>query len=130
MKNDIKVARLIIETMFNSSGEKPSEYSLNELKCMFDSLIDEIGYDDFTFETDYAEFRIIHEDEIEEIWTNSLIDQIKECYDGLGADLPSFVAIDWDKTAENCKVDGMGHHFAWYDGQEHYSRPYYIFRTN
>ena len=35
------------------------------------------------------------------------------------SELPPFVAVDWEQTAANCKVDGMGHHFSSYDGEEH-----------
>lgn len=83
---------------------------------------------DFYIETPCGEFRLIDKDAVDEIWTESLIDQIKECYDL--DNVPSFVEIDWDKTAENCKVDGLGHHFSNYDGQEHFSNDFHIFRVN
>ena len=60
--------------------------------------------------------RFISEDSIDEIWSKSLIEQIKDCY-GL-SEIPSFVSIDWEETADNCKVDGLGHHFNSYDGGE------------
>ena len=66
------------------------------------------------FEVDNVRF--ISSDIIDDVWTVSLIDQIKDCYDL--SDVPDFVAIDWEETAENCKVDGMGHHFNSYDGGE------------
>jgi hypothetical protein len=66
------------------------------------------------FEVDNVRF--ISSDCIDEIWTNSLIEMIKDCYDL--SDVPSFVAIDWEHTATNCKVDGLGHHFNSYDGSE------------
>lgn len=75
-----------------------------------------------------GEVRLICEEEIDQIWHDSLIEQIKDCYDL--SNVPSFVEIDWDTTADNCKVDGKGHHFSSYDGEEHYSNGFYIFRTN
>ncbi len=127
--NNIKTARNILETMLNASDEYPSEYSLYELKAYIEDIADKLGTDlDFYFETDCAEFRLISEDVIDEIWTESLIEQIKDCYDL--SEVPNFVSIDWEQTAENCKVDGMGHHFATYDGEEHEASGYYIFRTN
>lgn len=60
--------------------------------------------------------RFISEDVVDEVWTESLIEMIKDCY--YLSDVPSFVEIDWEQTAENCKVDGMGHHFNSYDGSE------------
>jgi len=59
--------------------------------------------------------RFISECSIDQIWTDSLIEQIKECYD---LDLPDFIEVDWEATADNCKADGMGHHFNSYDGCE------------
>jgi len=80
------------------------------------------------FDFDGEEWRVIEEDDIDEIWTESLIEQVKEIYDL--SEAPSFVEIDWEKTAENCKVDGMGHHFSPYDGNEYSANNYYFFRTN
>lgn len=72
------------------------------------------------FEVDNVRF--ISSDYIDEIWTDSLIEMIKDCYDFADTieELPSFVAfsIDWEETANNCKVDGLGHHFNSYDGGE------------
>lgn len=96
-------------------------------------LIEEINNkteidDDFCIDLPCGECRLIGEDNIDEIWTDSLIETIKECYDL--SDVPSFVVIDWEQTAENCKVDGMGYHFASYDHEEHFNNGFYIFRTN
>jgi hypothetical protein len=60
--------------------------------------------------------RFISESVIDEVWTDSLIEQIKDCYDL--SEVPAFVAIDWQETTDNCKEDGMGHHFNSYDGGE------------
>jgi hypothetical protein len=83
---------------------------------------------DHTLALPSGEVRIISEDHIDQVWTESLIEQIKDCYD-LGS-MPDFVAIDWEETAENCKIDGMGNHFSSYDGGEHNTTNFYIFRTN
>lgn len=117
---------------------------LNTLNCSFNDLeyyeffdylnqfVDYIrGDHDSDFYIDnlpYGQVRLIDKDEIDQIWTDSLIEQIKECYDL--PDLPNFVEIDWEQTAQNCKVDGLGHHFASYDHEEHDCGNYYIFRTN
>ena len=80
-----------------------------------------------------GECRLIHKSEIDDIWTESLIEMVKDCYDlSVLDDLPSFVAvsIDWESTAENAKVDGKGHHFSGYDGEHHEASTYDIFRTN
>jgi hypothetical protein len=90
-------------------------------------VIQEVSrYDHADFESN--KYRFIQEYHIDFVFNESVIDQIKECYN-LG-DIPSFIEIDWDTTVENCKVDGYGHHFAHYDGEEHESEGYYIFRVN
>ena len=116
---------------------KATDSYFNDLKYYeFFDLLDEFldGYkgdkgDDFYIDSlPCGEVRIINEDKIDEIWTNGLIETVKECYQL--PNVPDFVVIDWEATANNCKVDGRGSHFAGYDGEEHYSNGYYIFRTN
>ena len=75
-------------------------------------VLEEAQYDEFWVDN----VHFISEDVIEQVWEDSLIEQIKDCYDL--SDVPSFVEIDWVGTADNCKVDGMGHHFNSYDGGE------------
>lgn len=118
------------------------EYMLKEECCelLYSEIKDYIvklqeGIDlnnDIVFEFEGIEHRIIHSSYIDEIWTESLIKQIKECYDFSETidNLPDFVefSIDWKATAENCKVDGMGHHFNHYDGSEGSCGLYYVFR--
>lgn len=79
------------------------------------------GQEDFWVD----EVRFIHEDGMDRIWTDSLIELIQDCYDL--SDVPDFVEIDWEATAENCKVDGMGHHFNSYDGGEDEILCYHVF---
>jgi hypothetical protein len=83
---------------------------------------------DFNLCMSFGDVRIISKGSIDQIWTDSLIEQVKDCYDL--SELPSFVKIDWEATAEECKVDGMGHHFNHYDGEELETSNYHIFRTN
>ena len=86
------------------------------------------GYDYIEFSG--YEFRIIPCNEIDAIYYDSTIELIKDCYDLSENKIPSFIEIDWDKTVENCKVDGYGHHFSSYDGGEWETKNYWIFRTN
>lgn len=76
-----------------------------------------------------GEIRLIHNDDIDQLWTEGLKETIQECYE-LPDDLPSFIVIDWDQTVENCKVDGLGHHFGSYDHNAYVCNSYNIFRTN
>lgn len=86
------------------------------------------GYDYLEFNG--YEFRIIPCNKIEDIYHDSIVDMIKDCYDLSENKIPSFIEIDWDKTVENCLVDGYGHHFSSYDGGEYETKNFYIFRTN
>lgn len=85
------------------------------------------NYTDFYLGGDGDKYRFIHEDVIDDIYYYEVVEQIK---DGYGLNVPDFVEIDWDKTVENCMYDGYGHHFSHYDGSEHESEGYYIFRLN
>ena len=93
-------------------------------------------YNDFYAEIDGGEYRFIHEDFIWKIYVEGIKELTQDGYLG-GTDLDKhwWIAIDWEKTAENCyDADGYGHHFAGYDGYEYEAdiddTLYYIFRTN
>lgn len=111
------------------SFEDLEYYEFFKLLDQFTDYINGNCEDDFYIDDlPCGEVRLIHESEIDDIWKESLIEMIKDCYDL--SDVPSFVEIDWEATAKNCMVDGKGHHFASYDHQEHYSNGFYIFRIN
>ena len=138
--NTISKARNILAACLDSVGCDSSDLSLSEAKEVMQDIISnvigirlgdngEIINSDYNLEVGYlGEVRIISEDHIDSIWTDSLIEQVQECYDL--SNVPSFVEIDWEATAENCKVDGLGHHFNSYDGGEENAEGVYIFRTN
>ena len=128
-KNNIKSdVRQLLELMVNAEG---CELLYSEIKDYYERLQDALDSDyasdyglDFEFEG--VEHRIIGKGEIDDIWTNSLIEQVKECYDL--SDVPSFIAIDWNATAKACKVDGLGHHFNHYNGGELETSDFHVFR--
>lgn len=129
--NKFKYARNVLETSMTATVTSASDFSLYEIKEKMQEIIDNVFKClnvDYCLDLPCGEVRIISEDHIEDLWTDSLIDMIKDCYDL--SDVPSFVEIDWEQTAANCKVDGMGHHFAGYDHEEHNTENLYIFRTN
>lgn len=136
--NKFKIARLILETSINAVDGSTDDYCFGELKEIMQEIIDQYESDqcdDFNLDSlAGGEVRVINKSSIDEIWHDGLIDQIKDCYEfpKVLDDLPSWVAcdIDWDQTAENCKIDGLGHHFSSYDGNEHSTDTHYIFRTN
>lgn len=88
--------------------------------------------DDFTFDFDDNEYRIISESAIWKIYVLEIKNIVDTCYDLKLNELPNFIAIhiDWEKTAENAYVDGYGHTFNSYDGSEEQAGGYYIFRIN
>ena len=90
------------------------------------------GEDDFTFDFDGNEYRIIHADSIWEIYVEEIKNIVESCYDLKLDELPEFIAvkIDWEETAANAFNDGYGHTFSGYDGSEEEAAGYYIFRTN
>jgi len=87
--------------------------------------------EDFYIKIDGQEYRFISEFKIWDIYVEKIKNITLDCYD---LKLPDFLAIDWEKTAQNCSVDGYGHIFARYDGEELEHRfegeLYYIFRIN
>ena len=134
--NKLKTARAILETSNNACDCTCDDYTLSELKELMTTIIDKMeSEDDFWLdELGYGEVRVIDKEAIAELWHEGLIQTIKDCYDFADTleNIPDWVAchIDWDQTAENCKVDGLGHHFASYDHEEHNTETHYIFRTN
>lgn len=129
--NNISKARNILAACLDSVGGDSSNLTLSEAKEVLQEIIDNVvtcGEADYNLDIDGGEVRLISEDHIDQVWTDSLIEQIKECYDL--SNVPSFVSIDWDETAENCKIDGLGHHFNHYDGGEENAEGVYVFRTN
>lgn len=94
-------------------------------------------YGDFYFELDGNEYRLIHEDDIEEIFADEVRQTIEDCYDmenltdrdkiGFLAD---HIEVDWEGVVSACLHDGYGHQFSSYDGSEYEAGGYYIFRNN
>ena len=121
---NLKTEKAILSEICQASS---LDLTLSETKEALESLNTSLC-NDFYFEVDGEEWRILEEDAIDDIWTDSLIEMVKDCYDL--SEVPSFVTIDWEQTAANCKVDGAGHHFSTYDGNEYTAANYFLFRTN
>ena len=114
-----------------------NELHLNIVREEVHHIIEEIntGEYDFFAEIDGQEYRFIREDEIWDIYVDGIKEITEECYLVNDGAKQWWIAIDWEKTAENCyDADGYGHHFATYDGEEIEcgidGDTYYIFRTN
>ena len=97
-----------------------------------ETLRDKIGEDDFYFDFDGNEYRLIKDSEIWDIYVDEIKHIVNDCYNLKLDKVPDFVAlsIDWEQTAKNAYVDGYGHTFSGYDGSEHKAGGYWIFRTN
>ena len=108
------------------------DLQLEPTKGEIRDLIDELeSEDDFTIDIDGKEYRFIKDYAIWEIYKEGIKEITEDCYE---IKAPSWLVIDWEETAENCYVDGYGHHFSSYDGSEEEARllreDWYIFRTN
>lgn len=122
-----------IREMYDNLLDLEIETTKEERQELLDSLYKE---NDFCWEADGAEYRIICEDVIGEIHTEEVKDLTIDCYlNGLDLAKHWWIAIDWEKTAETLRqTDGCGHHFSSYDGSEKEFRLdgvwYHVFRVN
>lgn len=107
-----------------------NELTLEEVKELILEVSKEASLQDEYIDCSFGEYRIIHSDEIWDIYYEETIELIKDCYFSHLNDIPSFIVIDWDATVEGCFIDGYGHHFSSYDGYENEYGSYYIFRVN
>ncbi|MEJ6791995.1 MAG: hypothetical protein QNK89_04480 [Lacinutrix sp.] len=108
------------------------ELELNVDREEAKELADQLETDcDFYQEIDGTEYRFIQDSEIWRIYVEEIQEVTEDCYN---IETPSWLAIDWEKTAENCYVDGYGHHFSGYNGEEmEYNfgdKGWWYFRTN
>jgi len=124
-KSHIAILRAIITEHNHSIDIDQAREAIKYMRDNTDS-------DDFTFDFDGNEYRIISEGVIWNTYVETIKDTVQECYDLKLDNIPDFIAfsIDWEKTAENAYVDGYGHTFSSYDGSEIEYGGFYIFRTN
>ena len=90
---------------------------------------------DFYVEIDGQEYRFVQDEFIWDIYGDGIKEITEEGYLVNDGAKQWWIAIDWEKTAQNCyDADGYGHHFATYDGNEvewaFDGENYHIFRTN
>ena len=118
-------------------NRKVLEFIHEELELSVDrdeakELVQQLEFEeDFFQEIDGEEYRFIKDSVIWDVYVDEIQEVTRDCY---CIKAPEWVAIDWEKTAENCYVDGYGHHFSSYDGSEiEYDfddQSWWIFRTN
>lgn len=124
VKTHIAILRAIIDEHNHSIDMSDAREAIETLR---DSL-----EDDFTFDFDGNEYRIISDDAIWSIYRDEIQNLVEECYELKLDSIPDFVAfnIDWEQTAKNAYDDGYGHTFSGYDGSEVEAAGYWVFRTN
>jgi hypothetical protein len=92
------------------------ELELSVDKEEVNELVEKLENDfDFNQEIDGQDYRFIKDSDIWDIYVEGIQEITEDCYD---IKAPKWLAIDWETTAENCFVDGYGHHFNHYDGEE------------
>ena len=125
-KPHIEVLREIIDHHSHRINMSEAKEAIETLKdCMAKS-------DDFCFDFDGNEYRIISESSIWGTYVEEIKNIVEDCYDLKLDSLPNFIAfeIDWEQTAKNCYSDGYGHTFSTYDESELEVADWWIFRTN
>lgn len=125
MKQHIAILREIVD-------QYSHDLSLTDAREAIETLRKKMGEDDFSFELDGNEYRLISESEIWDIYVGEIKNIVNDCYDLNLDKIPQFIAlsINWEETAKNAYADGYGHTFSSYDGSECEAGGYFIFRTN
>lgn len=90
---------------------------------------------DFVVELNEGEYRIIHDNAIDDIFDREIRELADECYDIEGikkkmGNVGRYFTFDYDSFVRDCRYDGYGHHFSSYDGSEESVGPWNIFRVN
>lgn len=121
----------ILRAIVNSQNHKIDMENAREAIKTLRGIINQ-GDDEFNFDFDGNEYRIISEDSIWDIYVEEIQQIVEDCYELNLDKIPDFIAvnINWEKTAQNAFADGYGHTFSVYDGSEENAGGYYIFRTN
>ena len=124
VKTHIAILRAIID-------EHNHYIDMDQAREAIETLRDDLS-DDFTFDFDGNEYRIIADSAIWDIYRDEIQNIVEECYDLKFDSIPAFVAfeIDWEQTARNTYSDGYGHTFSSYDHSEIKAGGYWVFRTN
>jgi len=124
VKTHISILRAIMD-------EHNHNVDMDQAKEAIETLRHDLT-DDFTFDFDGNEYRIISDDVIWSIYRDEIRNIVEDCYDLKLDSIPDFVAfsIDWEQTAKNAYLDGYGHTFSSYDHSEVEAAGYWVFRTN
>ncbi len=128
-----KNTKLLLEFMIKEEG---CTLAFSEIKAyILDLEAEEDSENDFIFEFEGVEHRIISESEIDAIALEEIENSLKECYDiseaieSAPSFLQNYIDVDWASAAAHClSSDGYGHHFNYWNGGEENIGNYYVFR--
>jgi len=125
VKTHIAILRAIMD-------EHNHSIDMDTAREAIETLRDKIGEDDFSFDFDGNEYRIITESAIWGIYKDEIETIVNDCYELNLDKIPSWIAveIDWEQTAKNAYSDGYGHTFSSYDHSEIDVADHWVFRTN
>ena len=130
MKNLHEITRAILT---HEKEEFDKSFTLSQIKELDEMIEDNYESCGYTYiKPDFTKYTYValRQDEIDDIWTDSLIDLADDCYvGGLPEHLKKY--FDYDKFVEDSKVDGRVNHFNGYDGStELETKDYYIYYNN
>ena len=130
MKNLHEITRAILTHEKEEFDKTFTLSQIKELEEMIEGNLDSTSYN--YIEPDFTKYTYValRQDEIDDIWTDSLIDLADDCYI---SELPEHLKkyFDYDKFVEDGKEDGRPQHFNGYDGStELETEDYYIYYHN
>ena len=122
----MQVTKKLVKSELDLIKETLDDLTNDDIEAIADKI--EFESDFFIELEDGREYRFIEESVIDKTYFEECKQTIQECYDL--TNVPNFIEIDWTATVENCKVDGYGVQFAYYDHEELNAGDWYVFRTN
>lgn len=82
-----------------------------------------------TFSFEGEEYLVVTDEEADDLWEESLDNYLEECiYPELTGNLSRY--FDDEAWKSDARHDGRGHSLSGYDGEEHESEGFYIYRVN
>ena len=130
MKKLHEITRAILT---HEKEEFDKSFTLSQIKELDEMLqynYESCGYTYIEPEFTKYTYVALRQDEIDDIWTDSLIDLANDCYI---SELPEHLKkyFDYDKFVEDYMEDGRANHFNGYDGStELETEDYYIYYHN
>ena len=130
MKKLHEITRAILT---HEKEEFDKSFTLSQIKELDEMIEGNLDWKSNNYiKPDFTKYTYValRQDEIDDIWTDSLIDLVADCYI---RELPEHLkqCFDYDKFVEDCKENGRAHNFNGYDGTtELETEDYYIYYHN